>query len=175
AGVGALIFAFGSATASALVIDPAQCGITLSCDSGPENSNSAILAAIEALYPGIEEVYKQNVGGGESGSFSGDYSAAFFNTPTDPEDSLITWDGPNTIDCTSCYVLAKDGDQDPGWYLIDISGWDGQEDLDLQNFWPAMGAISHVSIFVQPIPIPAAVWLFGTGLLGLVGMARRTG
>jgi hypothetical protein len=26
---------------------------------------------------------------------------------------------------------------------------------------------------VAPIPVPAAVWLFGTGLLGLVGIARR--
>ena len=24
-----------------------------------------------------------------------------------------------------------------------------------------------------PIPVPAAVWLFGSGLLGLVGVARR--
>lgn len=28
-------------------------------------------------------------------------------------------------------------------------------------------------IDVRPIPVPAAVWLFGTGLLGLVGVARR--
>lgn len=26
---------------------------------------------------------------------------------------------------------------------------------------------------VAPVPIPAAVWLFGSGLLGLVGIARR--
>jgi len=30
-----------------------------------------------------------------------------------------------------------------------------------------------VSITVQAIPIPAAIWLFGSGLLGLVGIARR--
>lgn len=30
-----------------------------------------------------------------------------------------------------------------------------------------------VRIMSSPVPIPAAFWLFGSGLLGLVGMARR--
>lgn len=25
----------------------------------------------------------------------------------------------------------------------------------------------------QPVPVPAAVWLFGSGLIGLIGVARR--
>lgn len=28
-------------------------------------------------------------------------------------------------------------------------------------------------IVVAPVPVPAAVWLFGSGLIGLVGVARR--
>ena len=28
---------------------------------------------------------------------------------------------------------------------------------------------------IATVPVPAAVWLFGSGLLGLVGMARRKG
>lgn len=35
---------------------------------------------------------------------------------------------------------------------------------------PAFGGIITP---VSPIPVPAAVWLFGSGLLGLVGVARR--
>lgn len=31
----------------------------------------------------------------------------------------------------------------------------------------------NVSMTVNAIPVPAAVWLFGSGLIGLVGMARR--
>ncbi|MDX2506101.1 MAG: VPLPA-CTERM sorting domain-containing protein [Gammaproteobacteria bacterium] len=31
----------------------------------------------------------------------------------------------------------------------------------------------NVQMLVEPVPVPAAVWLFGSGLLGLVGVARR--
>ena len=31
----------------------------------------------------------------------------------------------------------------------------------------------NITITADPIPVPAAVWLFGSGLLGLVGVARR--
>lgn len=30
-----------------------------------------------------------------------------------------------------------------------------------------------VGLSINPIPVPAAVWLFGSGLIGLVGVARR--
>ena len=35
--------------------------------------------------------------------------------------------------------------------------------------------LSHLSVYASPtvVPVPAAVWLFGSGLLGLVGVARR--
>ena len=32
---------------------------------------------------------------------------------------------------------------------------------------------STLAVDLAPIPVPAAVWLFGSGLLGLAGMARR--
>ncbi len=35
------------------------------------------------------------------------------------------------------------------------------------------GSISTGKLEVSPVPVPAAVWLFGSGLLGLVGIARR--
>jgi hypothetical protein len=46
----------------------------------------------------------------------------------------------------------------------------------LTNYLGQGLGISYGSSFVAeaaPIPLPAAVWLFGTGLLGLIGVARR--
>jgi hypothetical protein len=31
----------------------------------------------------------------------------------------------------------------------------------------------NASMVVNPVPVPAAVWLFGSGLIGLIGIARR--
>lgn len=39
------------------------------------------------------------------------------------------------------------------------------------SFGDIQGKITGVDL--EPIPVPAAVWLFGTGLLGLVAVARR--
>ena len=37
---------------------------------------------------------------------------------------------------------------------------------------PALDNVSVMS--VNAVPIPAAVWLFGTALIGFIGMSRRT-
>jgi len=36
-----------------------------------------------------------------------------------------------------------------------------------------LGDNSLLAVDVAPVPVPAAAWLFGTGLIGLVGVARR--
>ncbi len=52
----------------------------------------------------------------------------------------------------------------PDTYLIVFDGADGFER-------PISG--NTLAVDLAPIPVPAAVWLFGSGLLGLVGVARR--
>ena len=55
-----------------------------------------------------------------------------------------------------------------GWYFDSelnlISGYDG-ESGSIAGTW--------VDFSVSPVPVPGAVWLLGSGLLGLVGIARR--
>ena len=67
------------------------------------------------------------------------------------------------------------------WFILAIStdggtSWSGDTSV---NF---MGANSYTVNFsdgsvlevdVRVVPVPAAVWLFGSGLIGLIGVARR--
>jgi len=70
--------------------------------------------------------------------------------------------------------------------LANTSGWDSDSKvtITLQNNLLAdtvnMGDIAFIQkkqggigIMINPIPVPAAVWLFGSGLAGLLGVARR--
>ena len=72
----------------------------------------------------------------------------------------MTWDGGTTYYSDSSYTLVNAPDD----YLIEFEG-------QLRTGQPVIG--ETLAIDVQPVPVPAAVWLFGTGLLGLVGVARR--
>lgn len=125
------------------------------------------------------ELYKSEVGGGEFGALAGSYETSYFNTETDPEDATITYTGGSFI-TDNPFLLVKDGNQEPAWYLFDLGGlglgWDGMETLDLKNFWLDNGAISHVTLYggSNPVPEPASMVLFGIGLLGIAGLGRRT-
>lgn len=80
------------------------------------------------------------------------------------------------------YYIGNDGSTNPHTYinyLIDITsivGFGGTFTLrfaEVDNQGNFNQGIDNVSIQVSNVPIPAAVWLFGSGLIGLVGMARR--
>jgi hypothetical protein len=45
--------------------------------------------------------------------------------------------------------------------------------VDTVGTGPTGNYYDNVNFGVTPVPVPAAVWLFGSGLLGLVGVARR--
>ena len=75
----------------------------------------------------------------------------------------MTWDRGTTWYADSSFVNAGGS---PDTYLISFTG---PTLPDTQV--PVVG--NTLAVDLQPVPVPAAVWLFGTGLIGLVGVARR--
>jgi hypothetical protein len=159
-----------AAQAQALVISPGDAD-----DFGNQTGQAEIDAYLAANYPGLDELYKQNVGeGGDSGSLAGSYETTFLNDPTDPSGALIEYvSGPIAEDA---FLLVKDGNQTPAWYLFDLSGWDGMETLELSGFWPDQGAISHVTLYggTTTVPEPGTLLLLGSGLFGLALYGRKS-
>lgn len=180
-----------SMSAQAVTIDPDNCvdgegtsGAGLTC--WYVNTISALNAdAVESEVGTSTELillYKSDWGGSDSGTFSEKYTTTFngfekTSPDDDPTGANIEHDtGFESIICPECYLVVKGG---PAQYIIDIGFWGGVDTLALEGFWDAgPGSISHVAIFggeaVPQIPVPAAIWLFGTALIGFVGMSRKT-
>jgi hypothetical protein len=141
--------------------------------TGITTSQSDINAAIEAMFPGLTgtAIYKQDEGGSEEGSAAPWYTTSFTG---DLSGGTITWvPGSSYIGGTPIYLLVKDGNHTPAWYLYDISGWDGQSLVELSGFWPGPGGISHVTIYGGGVPDGgSAAMLLGAALIGLAGFRR---
>ncbi|MBL8315827.1 MAG: PEP-CTERM sorting domain-containing protein [Rubrivivax sp.] len=177
------------ATLSAgLVATPAQATIILGqadaiCTSNVNGGNDTDFLAGCGLVPAdLTKYYKQNRGGTEEGTFADSYTTTF----SPATEALITWDGaPDPfISCPDCYVIAKDGDSEPNWFLFDLGSWDGKEAIDFDPLF-FKGTInqnfSHVTIWglddtVDPpvlIPEPASIALVGFAMAAAGLSSRR--
>jgi len=165
-------------SASALTITPSTGVLNVSRWQGDDNSNfnaDAIEAAI-GVGGQLTEVYKQDIGAvADSGSAASAYVTTFSNSASDPSDALIDFISGTPISGTSIFLYVKDGDQSPAYYIFNISGWNGTDDINLRDFWPEQGAISHVAILTGTATVPdggATVALLGLGIAAL-GVGRR--
>jgi hypothetical protein len=75
--------------------------------------------------------------------------------------------GGNTHDFIRIGDIIKPGAQDWVFLSLDLNG-DGTGTLSFSGCHSAGGICA-----APPVPVPAAVWLLGSGLLGLAGLARR--
>ncbi len=87
------------------------------------------------------------------------------------EFSIVVPDDGNLL------IVLKDKNDGSGYHWYYFSGL--TPGLNTGSVWNTENAfggnnISHLTAYTtQVVPVPAAVWLFGSGLLGLVGIARR--
>lgn len=127
----------------------------------------------------LTEYYKAEVdGGSDSGTYASSYDTTFSNTATDPQDADIEYVGfGSSIPCPECFLVVKDGKQEPAVYYFDLGVWNGIETLELSGFWPDNGAISNVVIWGAnsngTVSMPGSIGLLGVGLLSFGLLARR--
>lgn len=56
--------------------------------------------------------------------------------------------------------------------IVDLRDANGVAITDFNAFSADTG-FNYANAYVAPVPVPAAAWLFGSGLLGLIGIARK--
>lgn len=95
-----------------------------------------------------------------NGVTSGSYDQLFDLTQTSSFNSaFVTANGGTAAGATAALLAGLDNAQ--AYFNIHTTCFTGGE---IRGFFTP-----------SPVPIPAAVWLFGSGFVGLLGIARRTG
>lgn len=171
----AVTLALVGANAQALTITPSTSGV-IAANLGQSNCEAGcVYNAFGLTNDGtLDLLYKGAVGNIDEGTFAASYNTVFANTESDPSDATITHIAGLSIVCPECYLAIKDGNQNPSYYFYNLSSWNGTETIELRDFWPEQGAISHVSIWgregITPptgtAPEPSLIALLGLGLLG---------
>jgi hypothetical protein len=182
--VAVLALTFSATAGAAYVITPID---TPDCPSAPclealgnDTSQNDIDDIIAPLLGSAVELYKANdqdppAPPTESGSAAAWYETTF-DPAGDPEDADITHvTGQPSIGGIPIFLLVKDGNQEPAWYLFNISDWNGTETIEVRNFWPQQGGISHVTIY-GGTSVPdggVTLMLLGCALVGVETLRRR--
>jgi hypothetical protein len=83
---------------------------------------------------------------------------------------LITFAGQNPWDIYQDLMITLQAQNKDSYYVAY-----SLVPMDLTGTYTVGGAtdLGHARLWGAPVPVPAAVWLFGSGLLGLVAIARR--
>jgi hypothetical protein len=102
-----------------------------------------------------------------NGWYAQTYSADGQSAATDPVSGISANNNyPSWTENVEYAVLRAAVSDAGGQLVIQIAPLDG-----LNDFNPYNSAVAGLQI--QDVPLPSAFYLFGTGLLGLVGLARR--
>ncbi len=83
--------------------------------------------------------------------------------------------GPNAASIMRRYEFYHyAGEYDPETHEAKVFFSDSHpEDFEIGTYIGAQNAAANLAADAAVVPVPHAVWLFGSGLLGLIGAARR--
>jgi hypothetical protein len=86
---------------------------------------------------------------------------------------LSSW-GDNPVDVQD-FLTAFLSSANPISFYFDkyVSSWNN--DSYAYNYTYAYGTFDNISVSPAAVPVPAAVWLFGSALMGLFGIRKRKG
>jgi len=88
-------------------------------------------------------------------------------------DMAITagWDDSNSVTMFEFSPIAFEGSNNNGLFMLDgpLAG----NLLEFQVTSSLLAIVDNPFPVYSPVPVPAAAWLFGSGLVGLIGFARR--
>ncbi len=84
-------------------------------------------------------------------------------------------DGELPMSCVALISTLTDIDMNPlSVAIVGVWGWDSTaEPKPKREFDISTSVTGSFLVKASVVPIPAAVWLFGSGLIGLIGVARR--
>ena len=149
----------------------------------PNDPSQPTVSEIEALVGATDllELYKIDFDTlTEERPFADSYTTTF--NVVDSDDGVsnaggeIAYDfGNPSISCPDCFLLVKDGDQTPAWFVFDLGDWSGTTSIFMEDFWLGKGGISNVVIYgnISNVPEPGMVSLLAIGLIGMVVTRRR--
>jgi len=142
---------------SAPVIGPGRLQLSTVDVSG--GAGLLTISLTDTDYTGVVPQYKAEVGGTTDGTVFFGFRQS--NTNEEFSGSGIDFDlvGPGAFSVTDT-LPAQPGTP----YSLEIGA---------EIFHPGADQITSFGALLTPVPVPAAVWLFGSGLLGLLGIARR--
>lgn len=98
-----------------------------------------------------------------------DYGGGDTGTTSFPDDVSMAMGWDFTLaDGETATIMLMLGITDPGGFFLKQTDEDSSDAIYFSSTLEITSALS-------PVPVPAAIWLFASGLLGLVGAKRRMG